>query len=361
MNLQLSTSIANTLNQDCFCITLDRDRLHAALLTDSEEPLTEELLRQRPNMFSNIPMFVSTTLFQQMHATVLAVEAAARLPEYRERVLSWAPEIARPDFGPQGVFMGYDFHLSTDGPRLIEINTNAGGAFLNARLAEAQRACCVETEDFFKRFGAGSHYDDLYWAMFIDEWHAQGHAGIPQTIAIVDDDPEAQYLFPEFGLARNLFSSRGVKALIVDAKQLQHDSRGLTAHGEKISMVYNRLVDFDLSEPVHEPLRRSYLEQSAVITPNPHLHAMLADKRNLAVLSDVDTLVGWGLPPQHTTAIGNILRTRVVTADQAEEFWAQRKKLFFKPMAGYGSKAVYRGDKLTRGVWNEILKGGYVA
>jgi hypothetical protein len=38
--------------------------------------------------------------------------------------------------------MGYDFHLAPDGPRLIEINTNAGGAFLNAALARAHHACC---------------------------------------------------------------------------------------------------------------------------------------------------------------------------------------------------------------------------
>ena len=28
---------------------------------------------------------------------------------------------------------------------------------------------------------------------------------------------------------------------------------------------------------------------------------------------------------------------------------------------GYGSKATYRGDKLTRGVFAEIARGGYVA
>ncbi|MBS1246209.1 MAG: hypothetical protein H6R47_408, partial [Proteobacteria bacterium] len=40
--------------------------------------------------------------------------------------------------------------------------------------------------------------------------------------------------------------------------------------------------------------------------------------------------------------------------------WAERKRLFFKPAGGYGSKAVYRGDKLTRRVWEEILAGDYV-
>jgi len=35
--------------------------------------------------------------------------------------------------------------------------------------------------------------------------------------------------------------------------------------------------------------------------------------------------------------------------------------LFFKPAKGYGSKAAYRGDKLTRRVFGEILQGDYVA
>ena len=54
-------------------------------------------------------------------------------------------------------------------------------------------------------------------------------------------------------------------------------------------------------------------------------------------------------------------RTVLVTRDNADELWQSRKELFFKPVAGHGSKAVYRGDKVTRGVWAEIIRGGYVA
>ncbi|MNT62877.1 hypothetical protein D3C72_2006400 [compost metagenome] len=42
-------------------------------------------------------------------------------------------------------------------------------------------------------------------------------------------------------------------------------------------------------------------------------------------------------------------------------FWAQRSGLFFKPTSGHGSKAVYRGDKVTKGVWAQIVQGDYVA
>lgn len=39
----------------------------------------------------------------------------------------------------------------------------------------------------------------------------------------------------------------------------------------------------------------------------------------------------------------------------------QRRQLFFKPAKGFGARAAYRGDKLTRRVWGEILAGDFVA
>ncbi|MDP1565161.1 MAG: hypothetical protein Q8L91_02730, partial [Polaromonas sp.] len=47
--------------------------------------------------------------------------------------------------------------------------------------------------------------------------------------------------------------------------------------------------------------------------------------------------------------------------DHADDLWARRRQLFFKPEAGYGAKAAYRGDKLTRGVWADIIAGGFIA
>ena len=56
-------------------------------------------------------------------------------PAYRQQIAADLPESARFCPGNAAVMMGYDFHLSDQGPRLIEINTNAGGAGL------ALRAC----------------------------------------------------------------------------------------------------------------------------------------------------------------------------------------------------------------------------
>lgn len=53
--------------------------------------------------------------------------------------------------------------------------------------------------------------------------------------------------------------------------------------------------------------------------------------------------------------------TEIVDAAHAGRLWQARRGLFFKPVAGYGGKAAYRGDKVTRSVWASILAGDYVA
>ena len=98
-----------------------------------------------------------------------------------------------------------------------------------------------------------------------------------------------------------------------------------------------------------------------MVTPNPHNHALLANKRNLTLLSDPVALDAFGLSAQMRQRLAGIPRTRLVSPENAEALWDGRKGLFFKPVSGHGSKAVYRGDKLTKSVWSDIARGDYVA
>jgi hypothetical protein len=61
--------------------------------------------------------------------------------------------------------------------------------------------------------------------------------------------------------------------------------------------------------------------------------------------------------------LAHVPRTEVVLRANAERLWAARRGLFFKPAGGFGSRAAWRGDKLTRRVWDEITArdGNYVA
>jgi hypothetical protein len=168
-------------------------------------------------------------------------------------------------------------------------------------------------------------------------------------------------LYPEFLLAQRLFQKNGIDAVIVDGSQLRYQRGQLLAEGQPIDLVYNRLVDFSLGNPEYGDLRTAYLDGAVVVTPNPRVHALYADKRNLALLSDHAALRAWGASPQMLADLAGVPHTVLVTSDNAQQLWESRKSLFFKPAGGYGSKAVYRGDKVTKRVWAEILRGGYVA
>jgi hypothetical protein len=122
------------------------------------------------------------------------------------------------------------------------------------------------------------------------------------------------------------------------------------------------LTDFAFEAVAHAPLRAAYLADAAVITPHPRAHALYADKRNLSLLTDEARLRSWCVrEPLVAELLRGIPRTEIVAASDAERLWSERRKLFFKPAAGYGSRAAYRGDKLTRRVWGEILAGKYIA
>ena len=359
----LAPDLADTLNEACYCRTLDEPALRERLEREAGLGDTApQLLDARPHLFSSTTVFVSQAVARTIAATVAAVERVSALPGYLARVLAQAPAIARHDFGPSGAFMGFDFHLGGDGPRLIEINTNAGGALLNLALMRAQRACCGDAPG---APGPGLPGPDAlereFLQVFVDEWRSQRGDAPLRSVAIVDDAPAGQYLAPEFELFRRLFEREGMAAQVVDASALDWRDGRLVA-GVPIDLVYNRLTDFDLSEPHHAALRSAYEAGAVVLTPGPRAHALMADKRNLALLGDEDLLASWGASEEdRRTLSATVPPTRLVTPEAADQLWAQRRGLFFKPVAGYGAKAAWRGDKLTRRVWEEILAGRFVA
>ena len=351
------------LNSDCFCASLDADALRRALETDPAARGLHGLIEERcPHLFASLPVFVSRQHVDEMAGVIRAVEEVLTLPAYREAALAWAPPIARHDPGASGAFIGYDFHLGAGGPRLIEVNTNAGGALLNAVLARAQRACCGEIAALVGGPVPADALERTLFEMFVSEWRRSGRAGAPRRIVIVDDEPERQFLYPEFLLFAQLFRRFGIEAQVRAPEELAFNDGVLRDAQGPVDLVYNRLTDFALEAAAHAALRAAYLADAAVITPHPRAHALYADKRNLSLLTDEELLRSWGVREAAIAELQRgIPRTRIVSAPDGERLWAERRKLFFKPAAGYGSRAAYRGDKLTRRVWGEIRAGTHVA
>jgi len=355
-------TLAEALNRNCHCITVDKNKLIRAL---ESSPITAgvyaSILRDRPNLFSASPVFLARVHLDRMQAVIRAVERVVQSEPFRAWALALAPDIAHLDHGPRGVFLGYDFHLGHEGPQLIEINTNAGGGLLNASLARAQEACCSEVAAQLR----GAHVDAVeehFVTMFHEEWRRQRRGAPLRSIAIVDDRPEHQYLYPEFRLFQELFHRAGLAAWIVDRRALTHHEGALRADGQPVDLVYNRLTDFFLRDADSAALHAAYEAGDVVVTPNPHVYALYADKRHLTVLSDAARLRAWGIPPDVVDELtASVPPTRLVDSTGRDELWRARRDYFFKPVDGYGGKAAYRGDKLTRGAWATTEQRPYVA
>lgn len=317
---------------------------------------------EQPGLFSPHSVFATMQDIAAMRAVIEAIETVASHPDYVRAALERAPASATENPGNRGTFYGYDFHLTPTGPQLIEVNTNAGGLLLGVALLRAHLSCCPPLRERLPGHGDPDAIESGVVQMMRTEWQAAGRPGELQTIAIVDDAPEKQFLYPEFVLFQKLFERHGIRTLVVDAGTLDHRDHRLWAGDVVVDLVYNRLTDFSLELPPHASLASAYLAQDVVVTPHPHGYFRLADKRNLALLTDRAWLERIGVDAKvREVLLTGIASTRIVDPSHADQLWSERKKMFFKPVTGYGSKAVYRGDKLTRRVWDEILASAYVA
>lgn len=357
-------SEAERLNADCHAAMLDRAALQRAMQTQGE--VWRSLVTERcQHLFADVPVFIAAAQMRQMREVIAAVERVVKLPGWRASSLQ-APHLnplplageeanAKDNFQSLGVFFGYDFHLNADGAHLIEINSNAGGGFLNALLLDSQRDA-----GWSGAAVAQENLGQVFLGMFRNEWRLARGTAVLQSIAIVDEQPETQYLYPEFLLAQRMFEHAGIAAYIADPGALHSRGDGIYLGGQKIDLVYNRLTDFSLQQ--HPVLRQAYLEDSVVLTPDPAHYVQYADKRNLVRLTDVQALLALGASEADIATLqAGVPQTRKVEAADHDRWWQERKHWFFKPATGYGSKGSYSGAKLTRRVFEEIMLGGYVA
>ena len=307
--------IAEDLNAACFCLPVEG----------------------APKLASTHPLFLDWPVRAQLLGAVTAVGQA--LEQLRP---------ANPAVEAAGLFNSFDFHLTATGPKLIEINVNAGGAFLQRFIRPApaslqlQDSCSGEVEPEFEPVEA-----------IFESWRRLRGTQPLLTVAIVDTDPEGQGLYDDMLAARDALHARGIGCDILDVSALRLVHGRLAGPSGPIDFVYNRCTDFPLSRPENAVLREAWVSGAAIIAPNPDVHAAYADKQWLVALSDLASQ-GGGDPDC-------ILETRALTASNAGELWARRRDFVFKPRQGYGSRGVYRGDKLTSVRWPQLVDQGYLA
>ena len=357
-------------------------------LCGHDEQFFRHVTEHCPHLFATVPLFVSAVQMGQMRAVIAAVESVVALPAWRDAVIPAQAGIqtAQDTFAERsqnqrasllnpldsglrrngdngkagglarGVFFGYDFHLNSEGAHLIEINTNAGGAFLNNLLLQSQLGTVMPGVA-----AAQDNLEQVFLDMFRSEWQLERGDAPLQTVAIVDEQPRQQYLYPEFLLAQRMFERAGITALIADPAELVMCADGLYCHERKIDLVYNRLTDFFLQR--HSTLSSVFQNSDlAVITPHPCAYALYADKYNLTVLTSAEILRAMGAAEADIAVLQTgVPQTRRVSKEEDGQWWQERKQWFFKPVGGFGSRGTYRGANVTHRVFAEIMRGGYVA
>jgi len=269
-----------------------------------------------------------------------ALEHLARLPDYQQQLYAQLPVTARFEPGTASVLMGYDFHLTTDGPRLIEVNTNAGGGLL-----------ALQAE-----YGAEPHLPPRLEARLKAMFAAAVPTGhLPQRVVIIDETPEKQFLYPEMRAFARLLGSWGLDAAIAAPEELAADASGVRLHGKPVDLVYNRHCDFYLETEPLAGLRAAWLAGTVAISPHPRAYGLLADKRRLCIFSDPKLLADCGLGDREIDILQRLVPETKLLADfDAEALWKERKQWVFKPAAMFASRGVLVGAKATRGRFDEL-------
>jgi len=227
------------------------------------------------------------------------------------------------------MLMGYDFHLTDDGPRLIEINNNAGGLYVGDKGWMKQPIIAELRDSIEKRI----------LNMFPRSW---------QCIAIMDEDVVNQYMYPEMQYYADLLRRDGRTVFLISPADIQLKDNALYVENKRLDGVYNRHTDFylDTVELIH--IRTALMAGQVALNPHPRSYALLGDKSRMADWWHKGLLDDY-LAKDDVALIRHIVPEIHMLSDcDKEQLWKERKAWVFKPAARHGGKGVVLGKAMSR-------------
>jgi len=282
---------------------------------------------------------------KQMIHVVRDLQSLCENPTYASDHLNLPPN-AKINSDHYSVLMGYDFHITADGiAKLIEVNTNAGGLWF------ADRSYHPSTFQFSDKLA--QHLLNTFLADY--QLFQRDETATPQLIAIIDQKPLEQFLYPEMQVFAQLFKQAGIECSIIDPSEIEEKNSRLYYKDKAIDLIYNRHCDFYFHSSEMALIAKAWQAQSVCITPNPKIYGLLADKQRMADWCKADFLESL-LPPESAQRLRTALpKTHLLSELNQDDFWGQRKQWVFKPLNGYASRGVYVGDKLTKSKFNSFI------
>jgi glutathione synthase/RimK-type ligase-like ATP-grasp enzyme len=231
--------------------------------------------------------------------------------------------------------MSFDFHLTSEGLKLIEINTNASHALtvatvLNYLKPNRSQFTNVQT-NILKSF---TLEHELYFNQQLTR------------ILIADEKPEKQKAYFEFLMYQELFQKMGLECKIADVSDIAYVDNFLVYKDQKFSFVYNRSTDFNFDKT--PAFLKSYQDHRVCYTPHPEEYKLLANKNRLIDFRNMN-FISQFLNAQEIKHLHSVVpNIEKLSHENFEDIWSRRKKLFFKPAKSFGSKAAYKGENISK-------------
>jgi hypothetical protein len=296
-----------------------------------------------------------------------AAEALWRLGEQLARVAPHDPKLLHalglsdaeidlvsidPGPGPASTAARADAFLLPESLEFAEYNAESpAGAAYSQRLAEL-----FDELPPMPRFR--SEFDVRYYRPVADlltalmaSYHEWGGTARPPRMAIVDwrDVPT----FSEFELLRDAFTEAGVPTVIHDPRDLEFNGHALTAGGERIDLVYRRVLVNDVVARPDEcrALVEAYRARAVCVANS--LRCKIAHKKAFfAALTD-DRWASLFHPVDRAAIARHVPWTRMVTDDLTGDIRQRRDQLVLKPNDEYGGKGVMLGWEATEREWDD--------
>jgi uncharacterized circularly permuted ATP-grasp superfamily protein len=204
---------------------------------------------------------------------------------------------------------------------------------------------------------------DMLLGALLASYREWGRGGAAPQMAIVDWREVPTWT--EFEILRDAFVAAGVQTLVCDPRDLEFRAGSLTAHGQRIDLVYRRVLLNDIvARPAECAALVAAYEAGAVCVANTFRCKLAHKKAFFAVLTDP---VNAALFSEEERRIihAHVPWTRLL-ADVATEKDGRREgllaialrekdRLVLKPNDEYGGKGVLLGWEMTDSQWSSAI------
>jgi len=272
------------------------------------------------------------TLMEDSSKELFSLLLSEKYNEFFISKAQWNPKVAEQVKTSPLCMIGVDFHVTSEGPKLIEVNSNAGGFVPAAVWAHRNDPEHLE------------HVLSSFSSMFSDEYAAYSGNGSLRSCAIVDECPQNQFTSYDFSMTQDVLQASGVECDILDV----HDNYS------QCDLVYNRSCDFYFKSTLAQELKSFYLEDSVCVLPNPYAFSRVSDKRALLIIRDFMESYPHRLPALESVFLP------CMDIGEFEQSGLRRAGWFFKPAMLYGGEGVFRGRKISMVKFRELLNQEFI-